>query len=434
MKRLLLASLLAALPVAAAADKIELTNGHVIEADRAWFEGTQLRYQKDGGTYGIPRTLVSRVRMKSGAVLDPDLDRARERLTANDAVEATRLLRGIVQRDPRSETALLMLVQAYLALGDPRAAAEIAQRAIAVNPNSARAQELLGDALAAGGDRAGSERAYATSIGIKPNLDVERKLSEVGLPPTAPAPALPGPDGRPAAPAPRGARFRLRYDGGVNEPLGTSVLAALDSAYVDFAKRLGFRPDDPIDVVLQSEAVFQSGGTPEWAAGLNDGTIRVPVRGMDRPSEELVAVLRHELAHSFIAARTRGNCPTWLQEGLSQWLEGASPEKADEVLAPMARQKTLPSLLSLEAPFHTMAGPEAALAYAASLSGVSHIVRLRKEAGLLRLLAALSDGLPSEEALPVAMALSYPEFQQSWHEYLRTLRAGSLAPPAKSPY
>jgi hypothetical protein len=56
-------------------------------------------------------------------------------------------------------------------------------------------------------------------------------------------------------------------------------------------------------------------------------------------------------------------------------------------------------------------------------------VRLRKEAGLLRLLAALSDGLPSEEALPVSMALSYPEFQQSWQSHLRGLRAGSLAAP-----
>jgi tetratricopeptide (TPR) repeat protein len=428
MKRLLLAALLAARPLSAAADIIQLNNGHVIEADRAWFEGTQLRYQKDGGTYGIPRTLVRRVQMKNGAVLDPDLDRARERLTANDPVEATRLLRGIVQRDPRSETALLMLVQAYLALGDPKAAAEIAQRAIAVHPGSARAQELLGDALAAGGDRAGSERAYATSIGIKPNLEVERKLTEVG-----PTPVAPGSTGPADVRAPRGARFRLRYDGGVNEPLGTSVLASLDAAYADFARRLGSRPDDPIDVVLQAEALFQSAGTPEWAAGLNDGTIRVPVRGMEKPSQELVAVLRHELAHSFIAARTRGNCPTWLQEGISQWLEGADPVRADETLAPLARQKTLPSLLSLEAPFHTMAGGEATLAYAASLSGVGHIVRLRKEAGLLRLLAALSDGLPSEEALPVAMALSYPEFQQSWHEYLRTLRAGSLAAP-RSPY
>jgi hypothetical protein len=151
----------------------------------------------------------------------------------------------------------------------------------------------------------------------------------------------------------------------------------------------------------------------------------VPLRGLDKPTAELMAVLRHELAHSFIAARTRGNCPTWLQEGISQWLEGGDPGRADQQLASMAQQRTLPSLLSLEAPFHTMTGPDAVIAYEASLSGVAHIIRLRKEAGLLRLLAALSDGLPSEEALPVATALSYPEFQQSWRDYLTGLARAS---------
>src|SRR6185503_21031868 len=200
---------------------------------------------------------------------------------------------------------------------------EVGQRATALDPNSPRAQELLGDALAAAGDRAGAERAYGTSVALRPNPDVERKLTDVGPAPVRSA---------------RGARFRLRYDGGVNEPLGTAVLGALDAAYADFSTRLGFRPDDAIDVVLQGEAVFQSGGTPEWAAGLNDGTIRVPVRGMDRPSGELVAVLRHELAHSFVAARTRGNCPTWLQEGISQWLEGGDPVREDAMLASRAKQ------------------------------------------------------------------------------------------------
>ncbi|HET8644235.1 MAG TPA: hypothetical protein VFO85_02025, partial [Vicinamibacteria bacterium] len=276
------------------------------------------------------------------------------------------------------------------------------------DPRAAHSHELLGDALAAMGDRAAAESAYRSSLSLRPDPQVERKLAEVG-----PAPAGAG----------GGARFRLRYDGGVNEPVASSVLSELDAAYADFSKRLGFRPDDAIEVVLQAEAEFQDGGrTPEWAAGLNDGTIRVPIRGLDRPTAELLAVLRHELAHSFVAARTRGNSPTWLQEGISQWLEGADPARADQQMAELARRKALPSLLSLEAPFHAMAGPEAVQAYAASLSGVAHIIRLRKEAGLLRLLAALSDGLPSEEALPVATALSYPEFQKSWNEYLAALK------------
>lgn len=390
----------------AAPDTIELTNGRVIEAERAWFEGAQVRYQKDGGVYGIPRTLVRRVQTGPGQTLDPDLSRARDRLSAGDPVEATRLLRAVLARDPRSLPALQALADAYMALGDHAAARDVARRAVALDPHGVRSHELLGDALAALGDRAGAERAYRNGLSLRPDPELERKLAEVG-----PAPAN----------ATRGARFRLRYDGGVNEPLGVAVLEALDEAYADYARRLGFRPDDAIEVVLQAEAAFQDGRTPEWAAGLNDGTIRVPVRGIERPTPELLAVLRHELAHSFIAARTRGNCPTWLQEGISQWLEGGDRARADQQLAPLARERRLPSLLSLEAPFHAMAGAEAAQAYAASLSAVAHIVRLREEPGLLRLLAALSDGLPSEEALPVSMALSYPEFQQSWQEHLRAV-------------
>jgi hypothetical protein len=42
---------------------------------------------------------------------------------------------------------------------------------------------------------------------------------------------------------------------------------------------------------------------------------------------------------------------------------------------------------------------------------------------VVRLISALGDKLPSEEALPVALALSYPEFQASWTEALRVADA-----------
>jgi peptidase MA superfamily protein len=164
---------------------------------------------------------------------------------------------------------------------------------------------------------------------------------------------------------------------------------------------------------------FQEGGAPEWAAGTNDGTIRVPVHGLDGPSPQLVRVLRHELAHSFIASRTVGNCPTWLQEGIAQWLEGGDPGRQDAFVAAASTGGRLLPLLTLEAPFQSLPATEVPLAYAESLSAVAHIIRIRGEAGVGRLLAGLGDRLPSEEALPVALALSYPEFQKSWEAQLR---------------
>jgi hypothetical protein len=179
-------------------------------------------------------------------------------------------------------------------------------------------------------------------------------------------------------------------------------------------------------VILETESAFQDERVPDWAAGVNDGAIRVAVRGLDKPTTRLMQVLRHELAHSFVAARTRGNCPTWLHEGIAQWMEGGDPGRDDVVVATALREGHLLPLLTLEAPFQTLPPTDVTLAYAESLSAVGHILRRRGEPGVVRLLAALGDGFPSEEALPVALALSYPEFQKGWEEELRG--GGSVRP------
>jgi tetratricopeptide (TPR) repeat protein len=391
---------------AAGADTITLTNGHVIEADRAWFEGTQLRYEKNGGVYGLPRSIVKDVeqRQQVDGAQDPDVARARQRLAAHDPVQATRLLRAAVARDPHNVAALHALAEAYLALGDARSAKEAAERALKLDLRDARALELLGDALVGLGDREGAEQEYRRSVQVRPDSAVQRKLQEV-----SPAPS------NPAA----GATFTLRYDGGVNQPMGSAVLETLTTAHAEYSRRFGFRPDEPISVILETEAAFQDERVPDWAAGVNDGAIHVPVRGLDKPTPRVIAVLRHELAHSFVAARTRGNCPTWLHEGIAQWLEGGDPGREDAAVATALRGGHVLPLITLEAPFLTLPPTDVTLAYAESLSAVGHILRKRTDAGVIRLLAALGDGFPSEEALPIALALSYPEFQKSWEDELR---------------
>jgi hypothetical protein len=210
-----------------------------------------------------------------------------------------------------------------------------------------------------------------------------------------------------------------------------AVVRALTETHAEYGTKLGFSPEEPVTVVLQATtASFAGTGGPGWANGLNDGTIRVPALGVEQLTPELLRVLRHELAHSFVASRTANNCPTWLQEGIAQWLEGGDPNREDAGLAPRARAGRVTNLLTLESPFRGLSEEEAGQAYALSLSAVAHILRKRGESGIVRLIAALSDRLPSEEALPVALALSYPEFQKSWEEYLRTAdRAAANAPP-----
>jgi len=415
-----------------AADTIVLTNGRVIEADRAWYDGAQVRYEKDGGVYGLPRTLVKELDQRSAPppVSDPDVKAARA-LLGEDAAEAARLARRAVDRDPQSLGALQTLAEALLAVGDARGARDRATQALRVDDRNPRSRALLGDALLALGDRYGAEEAYRVSLRLRPDPLVERKLKQIQVPlvPVAPpsplAPNL-------LATAPSEGAFRLRYDGGANESLGASTLRTLATAYAEYASKLGFRPDQAIDVTLQAGKSVQDPRAPAWAAGWSaDGAIQVPAQGLEKADAMFVRVLRHELAHSFVTWRTGNNCPTWLQEGIAQWLEGGDPARNDIGLAPLARAGQLPALVSLEGPFHALPEAQAQVAYAASLSAVAHVLHKRGEGGVVRLISALGDKLPSEEALPVALALSYPEFQASWAEALRSADSKQPAAPPR---
>jgi tetratricopeptide (TPR) repeat protein len=396
---------------AAAPDTITLANGRVIEADRAWYEGAEVRYQKDGGIFGLPRDLVKKVEQRSGGgvVLDPDVIRSRERLAAGDAGEALRCARLALFRDPSSVPALRALAQAQLALGDSRRARESAERAVRLDDRDPAAHAVLGDAMLALGERLRAEEEYRRSLTLRADPAIEQKL--LGLAPTY-----------------ADAHFRVRYEGSPREALGAAVLQILTDAYAGHKKRLGFSPDAPITVVVQTDSSFaETTRAPEWAEGWNDGTIRIPAAGLELPNPRLPQVIRHELAHSFVASRTGNNCPVWLQEGIAQWLEGGDPAREDVVLIPLARAGRLPNLLTLEGPFRNLSEAQAGVAYAQSLSAVAHILRKRGEPGLLRLVAALSDRLPAEEALPVSIALSYPELQKSWEDYLKTVESRPLA-------
>ncbi len=365
---------------AVVADTVVLKSGRAIEAEGAWYESSEVRYQKDGAVYVLPRDMVDRIESPTGeAGLDPDILRSRERLAAKDPGEALRHARLALFRDPRSVPALQALAAAQLALGDPNRASESATQALRLDEANPRSRALLDEALTALGQR-------------------EQGASD--------------------------AQFRIRYEGSVNQPIGMAVLKILTEAHAEYATRLGFRPEQSVTVVLQTGASFRdTTRAPDWADGWNDGTIQVPVLGLDAPNPRLVRILRHELAHSFVASRTGNNCPVWLHEGVAQWLEGGEPDRDDALLAPLARAGRLPSLLTLEGPFRGLSEAQATNAYATSLAAVAHILRLRGEAGLLRLLAALSDRLPSDDALPVALGLSYSELQKGLADHLRTADA-----------
>ena len=127
--------------------------------------------------------------------------------------------------------------------------------------------------------------------------------------------------------------FRLSYRSVDHEDLVNFVLTTLEDALDEYIETYGMQaPRAPIEVVLYPAADFKSAVAygPEWAEGLFDGRLRIPIRdemmvvGQDNPF--LREVLRHELVHALFAmASDSRNLPSWFNEGIAQRLSCASP-------------------------------------------------------------------------------------------------------------
>ena len=130
---------------AAHADTITLTNGRVIEADRAWYEGTQLRYEKNGNVFGLPKSLVQSIDQRAaGATQSPEVAQARERLLSGDPAGAVRLLRGVLAKGRAIDRRLAGPGRGAARDGRQRGRARIRLPGRRLDDHDARSQVLLG--------------------------------------------------------------------------------------------------------------------------------------------------------------------------------------------------------------------------------------------------------------------------------------------------
>ncbi len=103
------------------------------------------------------------------------------------------------------------------------------------------------------------------------------------------------------------------------------VLDTLDEALNEYVEDFHFKePNQEIEVILYPATNFKSfvADSPDWAEGLFDGRIRVPIREewLNQQSfNSLRTVLRHELVHALFARMSDfRNLPTWFNEGMAQ--------------------------------------------------------------------------------------------------------------------
>jgi cytochrome c-type biogenesis protein CcmH/NrfG len=214
--------------------------------------------------------------------------------------------------------------------------------------------------------------------------------------------------------------FTLRYSGTAAPALARDVLRTLEMHFSAIESELSYTPPDSIGVVLYTQEAFADiTRAPGWVGALNDGRIRVPVQGLTGVDSELSRVLKHELTHSFIQQKTHGHAPTWIQEGLAQWMEGKRSGENAATLVEIYSAGHAWSLGKMEGSWMGFSGNSAAYAYAWALANIEYIVETDGMGDIERILDRMGEGNSTEAAVREVLRSDYGDLSQSTAEYLK---------------
>jgi hypothetical protein len=219
--------------------------------------------------------------------------------------------------------------------------------------------------------------------------------------------------------------FELKFDSTSAPEVARGILRQLEADFEDVSKTLNYRPPERIGVLLYTSQAFADiTHAPSWVGALNDGRIRIPVQGLSSVTPDLARVLRHELTHSLVGGKTNGRCPTWLQEGVAQWMDGSqiTPGGAGHLLV-LYNDRQDPSLQMLEGSWLNFDNGLAANAYAWSLAIVEAMAHGGGASDIEHLLQRVATDESTEAAVRNSLGYDYAGLTRFTSDYLHKLSA-----------
>jgi tetratricopeptide (TPR) repeat protein len=449
---------------AASADTIHLKNGRTIVADHVREDGTHFVYEIGDDSYAIPKRSVERVEaggmpaVSSGtnttsadlpAFVPPDSlanegdlpktivkdgkvdtdavakleGKGNAELSATadfiagkfefehgNVAQARRYFDSALRFQPENSTVLVYYAALLVRTGNPSQALTYAQHAVSAAPNSADAYTVLGYAQQACDRTQDAVASWKHSLELRPDPAVQQYLAKAQREQNVESDFAQR----------ESSHFVMHYEGKqTSEAFRGQILAALESDYDDLSSSLGTPPRDNILVTLYTEqAFFDVTRAPSWSGALNDGKLRIPISGLSSMTPELARVLKHELAHTFINQLSAGRCPTWLHEGIAQFLEPKSLGSEGRQLAQLFKAQQNIPLNVLEGSFMRFSGGQAYVAYAESLAAVTYINDSYGMGDIQRILQLLSQGSSTEAALRATVHSDYGQLESEVAKYL----------------
>jgi tetratricopeptide (TPR) repeat protein len=466
---LLLALLSLGVAEGARADTIVLKNGRRIVALSVVVDGDKVRYTTSAGELALPKSIVDHIEKggveqsegsagaanlaitppsieptsanaeaESGAVHDGAVDRnylaavasdargggvaanekaaaayhaaAQFSLTRGDMEHALTDERTALTFTPKNPILLLNVAYLHLRRSEYKLALDYLERAQRAAPNNPDVPKLAGWAYYGMNKLEQAVKEWQRALALRPDAEVQAALAK----------AQRDQQEEENYRENESSHFTLRYSGGAEPGLAHDVLRALEMHFSAIETELSYTPPEPIGVILYTQQAFADiTRAPGWAGALNDGRIRVPVQGLTQLTPELSRVLKHELTHSFVRQKTHAAAPTWIQEGLAQWMEGKRVGPNAAVLLQVYDAKLAISLGDLEGPWLKMNSETVAYAYAWSLANVEFIVQVDGMTDMERILDRLGEGMATEAAVKTVLRDDYADLTESTVQYLR---------------
>src|SRR6059036_1503822 len=310
---------------------------------------------------------------------------------------------------PEEPLMLLNVAYLYLRRSEFKESLDYLDRARRFAPDNADVAKLAGWAYYGLNKLDQAVAEWKRALALRPDSEVQRALDK----------ALADKTEEESYKENESSHFKLRYSGAAAPALARDVLRTLERHYSEIESELNFSPPESIGVILYTQDAFSDiTKAPGWAGALNDGRIRVPVQGLAAVDAELSRVLRHELTHSFIAQKTRSACmglsascaihaPTWIQEGLAQWMEGQRSGENAAVLVQIYNAGHAIPLSRLEGSWLHMNGDTARYAYGWALANIEYIVATGGMVDIERILDRIGAGMPTETALREVLHSDY---------------------------
>ena len=127
--------------------------------------------------------------------------------------------------------------------------------------------------------------------------------------------------------------------------LSKYVSEVLEASARALVADLNLRLTEPVLVLLMRKEDFRA-HAPDWSAGIFDGRIRLAVEE-EANADAFEATVRHEVTHA-VLHRLGYRLPTWMDEGLAQYMEGKSVARARDRLVEAAFRGELPTGKALQ--------------------------------------------------------------------------------------